>query len=90
MFNSNRALSISGKRARSSTEPPTTRFFDCSKMTPGNNVVAVPASAPKNYGQYYATRLQLAKAAEQPAVLWILWAHENDQWKIIAYHVLTP
>ena len=64
---------------------------DCSKMTPGkNSVVAVPASAPKNYGKYYATGLQLTKAVEQPSVLWILWARENDQWKIIAYHVLTP
>jgi hypothetical protein len=35
---------------------------DCSKMTPGkNSVVAVPASAPKNYGKYYATGLQLTK-----------------------------
>jgi hypothetical protein len=63
---------------------------DCSKMKPGENVVAPPTSAPKNYGQYYATGFQLTKAVEQPSVLWIIWARENDQWKIVAYHVLTP
>jgi hypothetical protein len=64
---------------------------DCSKMKPGEHlVVAPPTSAPKNYGQYYATGFQLTKAVEQPSVLWIIWTRENGQWKIVAYHVLTP
>ena len=63
---------------------------DCSKMKPGERLAAIPASAPKTYGQYYATGLQLTKAVEQPSVLWIIWARENDQWKVVAYHVLTP
>jgi hypothetical protein len=64
---------------------------DCSKMKPGeDSIVAVPASAPKNYGQYYATGFQLTKAVEEPSVLWIIWGRESDQWRIIAYHVLTP
>lgn len=63
---------------------------DCSKMKPGEDLAAPPTSAPKNYGQYYATGFQLTKAVEQPSVLWILWARETDQWKIVAYHVLTP
>jgi hypothetical protein len=64
---------------------------DCSKMKPGeNSVVATPNSAPKSYGQYYATGFQLTKAVEEPSVLWIVWGRESDQWRIIAYHVLTP
>jgi len=64
---------------------------DCSKMKPGDDrVVAIPASAPRIYGGYYATAFQLAKAVEQPSVLWIIWGRENGQWKIVAYHVLTP
>jgi hypothetical protein len=64
---------------------------DCSKMKPGeNSIAATPNSTSKNYGQYYATGLQLTKAVEEPSVLWIIWGRESDQWKIIAYHVLTP
>jgi hypothetical protein len=64
---------------------------DCSKMKPGEDlVIASSASTPKTYGQYYATGFQLTKAVEQPSVLWIIWTRENGQWKIVAYHVLTP
>jgi hypothetical protein len=64
---------------------------DCSKMKPGeSSIVSTPTSAPNSYGQYYATGFRLTKAAEEPSVLWIVWGRESDQWRIIAYHVLTP
>ena len=64
---------------------------DCSKMKPGeNSIAATPTVASKSYGQYYATGLQLTKAVEEPSVLWTIWGRDRDQWRIIAYHVLTP
>jgi hypothetical protein len=33
---------------------------------------------------------RLAKSVDQPSVLWIVWGREDNVWKIIAYHVLTP
>jgi hypothetical protein len=65
--------------------------LDCSRMKPGEGlVVAGSVSEPKNYGKYYATGIQMTKAVEQPSVLWTIWLRENDQWKIVAYHILTP
>jgi hypothetical protein len=64
---------------------------DCSRMKPGEELAITSSdAAPKTYGQYYATGLQMTRAVEQPSVLWIIWARENGAWKIIAYHVLTP
>ena len=64
---------------------------DCSTMKPGQKLNrGITASSSKSYGQYYATGFHLKKAVEEPGVLWIVWAKENDQWKIVAYHILTP
>ena len=64
---------------------------DCSNMKPGDElVVATPDAVSKNYGTYYATGLQMTKSVVQPSVLWLVWGRERDQWKIVAYHVITP
>ena len=64
---------------------------DCSTMKPGQKLNrGITDSSSKSYGQYYATGFHLKKAVEEPGVLWIVWAKENDQWKIVAYHILTP
>ena len=32
----------------------------------------------------------MMKATNDPPVLWLVWAREDNQWKIVAYHILTP
>jgi hypothetical protein len=32
----------------------------------------------------------MTKATDEPPVLWIVWTRETNQWKIVAYHIVTP
>src|SRR5688572_19499258 len=64
--------------------------IDCSRVKPVEQRRPPPPDSIKAYGQYYATGFHMSKAVEEPPVLWLVWTRENDQWKIVAYHVLTP
>ena len=44
----------------------------------------------KIYGHYYAVLFSLRTPGEHAGALTLLWARENEQWKIIAYEILAP
>jgi hypothetical protein len=44
----------------------------------------------KVYGNYYAVLFSLRTPGEHAAALTLLWAKENEKWKIIAYELLAP
>ena len=65
---------------------------DCSKIKPGEELT-LPANqgpVPQGYGRYYAMGFHMTKATDEPPVLWIVWTREENQWKIVAYHIVTP
>jgi len=43
----------------------------------------------KVYGNYYATAFFLDLLGNDPAVLYLLWARRDRNWRIISYHVVT-
>ena len=64
---------------------------DCSRIKPGEELnLATADNSPVTYGQYYATGFHMTKSVDEPPVLWLVWARENGQWKIVAYHILSP
>jgi hypothetical protein len=64
--------------------------LDCSSRVPGQPVGFIAPAGEKSYGKYYAIGLRLAKAGEDSAVLWAVWAREDAAWKIVSYTVLSP
>ena len=44
----------------------------------------------KVYGNYMGTVFELKLVGEEAAVLLLVWKKEAGDWKVIAYHVLTP
>jgi len=44
----------------------------------------------KAYGNFYATLFSLRTPGEHSAALTLLWAKENERWKIIAYELQAP
>ncbi len=62
---------------------------DCAKRAAG-------AKFPENYqgphvfGSYYGTGFQLKQVSGDPAVLYLLWAKVDGDWKITAYDLVTP
>jgi len=67
------------------------QYADCSGIKNGEELgYADPPSAAKSYGQYYAAGFRMIKATNDPPVLWLVWAREDNQWKIVAYHILSP
>jgi hypothetical protein len=64
---------------------------DCSRIKPGEELtLGTAGTSSVEYGQYYATGFHMAKAVDEPNVLWLVWARESGQWKIVAYHILSP
>jgi hypothetical protein len=65
---------------------------DCSTIKPGEELTLPPSQGPatQGYGRYYATGFHMTKATDEPPVLWIVWTRETNQWKIVAYHIVTP
>ena len=64
--------------------------LDCKARKVGEPVSFKAPTGQKSWGTYYAMGLRLAKAGEDSAVLWAVWAKEGAAWKIVAYTVLTP
>jgi hypothetical protein len=55
--------------------------FDCqSRLTPGD-----ATKTPRKYGTYYGTTFVVSAEKDQPLAL--LWAKENDYWKIVSWKV---
>jgi len=44
----------------------------------------------KVYGNYMGTLFELKLLGDEPAVFFLLWRRAVSDWKVIAYHVLTP
>jgi hypothetical protein len=64
--------------------------LDCKGRTAGEPVAFKQSAGEKSWGKYYAIGLRLAKAGEDSAVLWAVWAQEGAVWKMVSYTVLTP
>ena len=62
--------------------------FVCSVYTGGEMHFEEPETPV--YGNYFATAFMVKLIGAEPAVFYLLWTRENGDWKIIAYHVVTP
>ena len=47
-------------------------------------------SETKVYGNYMGTLFELKLVGGEPAVFLLVWKKEGGDWKVIAYHILTP
>jgi hypothetical protein len=47
-------------------------------------------SVNKVYGNYMGTLFELKLLGEESAVLLLAWRRDGDEWRVFAYHVLTP
>ena len=65
-------------------------LFLCDKESSNHPYDVSPDSKTMAYGNYYATLFNLRTPGDHPAALTLLWARENQKWKIIAYELLAP
>lgn len=64
--------------------------FLCDKRSSKNPYAPEGGAQERVYGNYYATMFTLRTAGDHLAALTLLWGKDNEQWKIIAYEVVTP
>jgi hypothetical protein len=67
-----------------------TELFLCDKESKRHPYDVSPDPKGIVYGNYYATLFSMRTPGEHAAALTLLWAKENQKWKIIAYEVLAP
>jgi hypothetical protein len=46
--------------------------------------------AAKVYGNYMGTLFEMKLLGDEPAVFLLVWKKEGGDWKVVAYHILTP
>jgi hypothetical protein len=63
--------------------------LDCARLKPGERP-ALDREGPLTYGRFYAVSLRLKRAGEEAAVLWLIWAKEGQDWKVVSYLPVTP
>jgi len=62
----------------------------CQDRKPGEEFDLQEPGTGKVYGNYFAAGFRLVKTFGDPSVLWIVWAKENAQWKIVSYVIMGP
>ena len=62
---------------------------DCARLKPGGTP-KFDAEEPRRYGRFYAVSLRIKRAGDEAAVLWMVWAKQGQQWRIVSYVVITP
>ena len=65
-------------------------LFLCDKESSQHPYDATADPKRSIYGNYYAILFSLRTPSEHSAALTLLWAKENQKWKIIGYEVLAP
>jgi len=65
-------------------------LFLCNQESSKHPYDSWPDPKRKAYGNFYATLFRLRTPGEHSAALTLLWAKENEVWKIIAYELLAP
>jgi hypothetical protein len=50
----------------------------------------LPRPQRPTYGKYYATEVMLELIAGDPAVLALIWSLREQEWKIVAYDIISP
>jgi hypothetical protein len=65
-------------------------LFLCDQESSKHPYDVWPDPKRKAYGNFYATLFSLRTPGEHSAALTLLWAKENEGWKIIAYELLAP
>jgi len=63
---------------------------ECQERKPGEELYVPEPATGKVYGNYYAVGFRLRKTLGDSSVLWMVWARENSQWKVISYFIMTP
>src|SRR5215469_3570650 len=64
-------------------------LFLCDQESSKHPYDSWPDPKRKAYGNFYATLFSLRTPGEHSAALTLLWAKENERWKIIAYELLA-
>jgi hypothetical protein len=62
---------------------------ECDRLKPGV-VPRVDRDGPETYGRFYAASVRFKRAGADGAVLWTVWAREDDAWRIVSYLVIVP
>jgi hypothetical protein len=62
---------------------------ECRRMVERGGGPAVEA-ADKSYGRYFASAFHFTTYAGEPAVLYLGWEKEQDDWRIFAFRVVEP
>ena len=63
---------------------------DCTNATPGElNLNWKPPTGPPAYGTYFGSGFRMANAVDDPAVIWLLWAKDGADWKVVGFSILT-
>ena len=50
----------------------------------------IRSRGPPTYGRFYAMSLRIKRAGEEAAVLWMVWARQGRDWKVVSYLAVTP
>ena len=61
---------------------------DCARLNPGETPRSDP-EGPPTYGRFYVVSLRLKRAGAETAVLWLVWARQGQEWRIVSYMVVT-
>jgi hypothetical protein len=61
---------------------------DCAQLKPGETP-RFDREGPPTYGQFYVVSLRLKRAGAEAAVLWLVWARQGQEWRIVSYTVVT-
>lgn len=62
---------------------------DCATRAKGSRM-DLKRPIESKYGNYYGSVFKFKVAGEDPAVMFLLWAKDAGEWKVISYHVETP
>ena len=62
---------------------------DCAQLKPGEPP-RFDRAGPPTYGRFYAVSLRIKRAGEEAAVLWMVWAKQGQDWKVVSYLPVTP
>jgi hypothetical protein len=62
---------------------------DCARLKPGEPP-RFDREGPPTYGRFYAVSLRIKRAGEEAAVLWMVWAKQGQDWRVVSYLAATP
>ena len=62
---------------------------DCARLKPGEPP-RFDREGPPTYGRFYAMSLRIKRAGEEAGVLWMVWAKQGQDWKVVSYLAVTP